>query len=78
MVIDPHTARTTASPTPTTTAGSADAEIVDLAAIKAVGINIVSPVDNVGVGGGAGQRMTVSRSSSDKSSACSLVGSCAV
>ena len=37
-------------------AGSADAEIVDLAAIKAVGINIVSPVDNVGVGGGAGQR----------------------
>jgi len=38
-------------------ARSADAEIVDLAAIKAVGINIVSPVDNVGVGGGAGQRM---------------------
>jgi len=38
------------------TAGSADAEIVDLAAIKAVGINIVSPVDSVGVGGGAGQR----------------------
>jgi len=37
-------------------AGSADAEIVDLPAIKAVGINIVSPVDNVGVGGGAGQR----------------------
>jgi hypothetical protein len=38
-------------------ARSADAEIVDLAAIKAVGINIVSPVDNVGTGGGAGQRM---------------------
>ncbi len=38
-------------------ARSADAEIVDLAAIKAIGINIVSPVDNVGVGGGAGQRM---------------------
>ena len=38
-------------------ARSADAEIVDLAAIKAVGINIVSPVDNVGLGGGAGQRM---------------------
>jgi hypothetical protein len=37
-------------------ARSADAEIVDLAAIKAIGINIVSPVDNVGVGGGAGQR----------------------
>jgi hypothetical protein len=38
-------------------ARSADAEIVDLAAIKALGINIVSPVDNVGVGGGAGQRV---------------------
>src|SRR5258705_5656989 len=37
-------------------ARSADAEIVDLPAIKAIGINIVSPVDNVGVRGGAGQR----------------------
>ncbi|HEY3091694.1 MAG TPA: hypothetical protein VGJ52_01300 [Vicinamibacterales bacterium] len=38
-------------------ARSADAEIVDLHAIRATGINIVSPVDNVGLGGGAGQRM---------------------
>jgi hypothetical protein len=37
-------------------ARSADAEIVDLQALKALGINIVSPVDNVGTGGGAGQR----------------------
>jgi hypothetical protein len=37
-------------------AGSADAEIVDLHALKALGINIVSPVDNVGTGGGAGNR----------------------
>ena len=35
-------------------AGSADAEIVDLHALKDIGLNIVSPVDNVGVGGGAG------------------------
>ena len=37
-------------------AGSADAEIVDLHALKDIGINIVSPVDNVGTGGGAGNR----------------------
>jgi hypothetical protein len=37
-------------------AGSADAEIVDLYALRALGINIVSPVDNVGTGGGAGNR----------------------
>lgn len=33
-----------------------DAEIEDLRALKSVGINIVSPVDNVGTGGGAGNR----------------------
>jgi hypothetical protein len=37
-------------------AQSADAEIVDLHALKDIGLNIVSPVDNVGVGGGAGNR----------------------
>ena len=37
-------------------AGSADAEIVDLQAVRALGINIVSPVDNVGMGGGARNR----------------------
>jgi hypothetical protein len=37
-------------------AGSADAEIVDLHALKDIGLNIVSPVDNVGTGGGAGNR----------------------
>ena len=37
-------------------AGSADAEIVDLQALRALGINIVSPVDNVGMGGGARNR----------------------
>ena len=37
-------------------AGSADAEIVDLHALKDIGLNIVSPVDNVGMGGGAGNR----------------------
>ena len=38
------------------TAQSADAEIVDLHALKDIGLNIVSPIDNVGVGGGAGNR----------------------
>src|SRR4029077_20283653 len=33
-------------------AGSADAEIVDLYALKALGIDIVSPIDNVGTMGG--------------------------
>ena len=33
-----------------------DAEIEDLRALKSVGINIVRPVDNVGTGGGAGNR----------------------
>jgi hypothetical protein len=37
-------------------AGSADAEIVDLHALKDIGLNIISPVDNVGTGGGAGNR----------------------
>lgn len=37
-------------------AGGPDAEIEDLQALKSVGINIVSPVDNVGTGGGAGDR----------------------
>ena len=36
--------------------GGPDAEIEDLQALKSVGINIVSPVDNVGMGGGAGNR----------------------
>jgi hypothetical protein len=36
--------------------GGPDAEIEDLQALKSVGINIVSPVDNVGTGGGAGNR----------------------
>jgi hypothetical protein len=36
--------------------GGPDAEIEDLQALKSVGINIVSPVDNVGTGGGAGDR----------------------
>src|SRR5262249_47265198 len=37
-------------------AGSADADIVDFAALRAVGIDIVSPVENVGLGGGAANR----------------------
>ena len=37
-------------------AQSADAEIVDVHALKDIGLNIISPVDNVGVGGGAGNR----------------------
>ena len=37
-------------------AASADAEIPDLQALRALGINIVSPVDNVGTGGGAGNQ----------------------
>ena len=36
--------------------GGPDAEIEDLQALKSVGVNIVSPVDNVGTGGGAGNR----------------------
>ncbi len=36
--------------------GGPDAPIADLDALKALGINIVSPVDNVGMGGGAGVR----------------------
>ena len=37
------------------TAGSADAEIEDLAAIKALGINIVSPIEAVGLNPASGQ-----------------------
>ena len=37
-------------------AGTPDADIPDLQALKAIGLNIVSPVDNVGTGGGAGNR----------------------
>ena len=36
-------------------AGSADAEIEDLAAIKALGINIVSPIEAVGLNPATGQ-----------------------
>jgi len=36
--------------------GGPDAEIPDLEALKSLGINIVSPVDNLGMGGGAGNR----------------------
>jgi hypothetical protein len=36
--------------------GGPDTEIPDLEGLKSVGINIVSPVDNVGTGGGAGNR----------------------
>jgi hypothetical protein len=39
-----------------TAANNADAEIVDLAALKALGLNIVSPIDNVGNGPGSGGR----------------------
>ena len=37
-------------------AGTSDAEIVDFAPMKALGIDIVSPVENVGMGGGAANR----------------------
>ena len=39
-----------------TSVNNADTAIVDLAALKALGINIVSPVDNVGTGPGSGNR----------------------
>jgi hypothetical protein len=48
-------------------AGSVDAEIPDLVALKALGINIVSQIDSVGTGGAgrANQQLAITKSSVD-------------